>query len=121
MQLMKLSPRPVPDSLPDGPALAGHIRQENQESLAALEKTFQGVSESEADFRPASGEWCAKEILAHLILGERDTTQFIADIAGHREAWYDDFTGNSHPRTSAVVAVYPTITRAARRTKTLHE
>jgi uncharacterized protein YndB with AHSA1/START domain len=107
--LMKLSARPIPDPLPDGPALAEHIRQENQKSLGALEEAFQGASESEADFRPTPGEWCAKEILAHLILGERDTTQFISDIAGHREAWYDDFAGNSHPRTSAVVSGYPTL------------
>jgi uncharacterized protein YndB with AHSA1/START domain len=106
---MRLSPRPVPDPLADGSALADHIHSENQASLSALEEALQGVSESEADYRPDAGEWCVKEILAHLILGERDTTQFIADIVGHRENWYDDFSGNSHPRTSAVVAVYPTI------------
>ncbi len=106
---MKLSPRPVPDPLPDGQALAGYIRNENQASLALLEETFAGVTEEEASFRPAEGEWSAKEILAHLILGERDNTQYIADIVGHRESWYDDFSGNSHPRTSAVVAVYSTV------------
>jgi uncharacterized protein YndB with AHSA1/START domain len=107
--MMQLSPRPVPDPLADGAALAEHIRTENQASLSALEETFAGVTEAEAGFRPAEGEWSAKEILAHLILGERDTTQSIADIVGQRESWYDDFSGNSHPRTSAVVAVYSTV------------
>ena len=40
-----------------------------------------GMSEQQAEFRPGE-EWCAKEVLGHLIGANRGINQQIADMAG---------------------------------------
>jgi len=42
---------------------------------------IEGLTEKQASFRP-EGEWCAKEVLAHLISANRGINQRIAEMAG---------------------------------------
>ncbi len=55
---------------------------------AMLERTagdwsrcLEGLSDQQASFRPA-GEWCAKEVLGHVIVTDRSINQDVAGLAG---------------------------------------
>ena len=58
------------------------------ELIALIERTgvqwsnaLDGMSDHQAQFQP-QGEWCAKEVLNHLITANRGINQTIADLAG---------------------------------------
>lgn len=107
--LMELSRRPLPEIPPTPEALAQAVDVLNTRCIALLEETFAGVSDSEAGFHPAAGEWSAKEILAHLIHGERFTQFDIVDRLTGFERWADDWGGNPDPQVQATVAAYPSL------------
>lgn len=68
---MPLSPRrmpPTPDTL-DG--VLGALKTTMADLDRELDATLDGVTETEADFKPGDGEWNVKEVLAHLIWTER--------------------------------------------------
>ena len=44
-------------------------------------RAIEGLTEEQSSFRP-EGEWCAKEVLAHLISANRGINQRIAEMAG---------------------------------------
>ena len=69
------------------------------------------MSEAEASHRPAPGEWNAKETLAHLIAGERETHVWIADLINCDERWSDNFENptNVPARIGATTAVFSTV------------
>jgi hypothetical protein len=48
---------------------------------ASWSEAIEGMSEQQAEFRPGE-EWCAKEVLGHLIGTNRGINQQIADMAG---------------------------------------
>jgi uncharacterized protein YndB with AHSA1/START domain len=106
---MELSRRPLPDIPPTPEALAGVVEKLYTRCITLLEETFAGVSEAEADFHPAGGEWSAKEILAHLIHGERYTQFDVADRVAGFERWADDWGGNLDIQVQATVLAYPTV------------
>lgn len=106
---MKLSARPLPEIPPTPQALAEVARPLYAETDAALTKCFEGATEEAAERRPLAGEWNAKEILAHLILGERGQRDFIADLAAGEERWYDGLGGNIPAPMSALLAIFPTV------------
>jgi uncharacterized protein YndB with AHSA1/START domain len=106
--LMELTRRPVPDISWEPAGLAGAVRAQYDESLAALEKCFAGVSEAEADFQPAPGEWSAKDVLAHLIEEERNWLATLDDFIGGYERFTDDSGGNIQAHVHAIVAAYGT-------------
>jgi uncharacterized protein YndB with AHSA1/START domain len=107
--IMELSRRQVPDVPFDIPELARRLRARIDESLAEVEKTFAGVSDEEASFRPSAEEWSAKEVLGHLILGEQFTPNFYLSVLQGQEIWSDSFGGNSNELTRAVVAAFSTV------------
>jgi hypothetical protein len=106
---MELSRRQVPEIPFEIPELARRVRARYDESLAELEKTFQGVTEEEASFHPAADEWSAKEVLGHLILGEQFFPNYWLTLLQGQELWSDAWAGNSNELTRAVVVAYPTI------------
>jgi hypothetical protein len=70
---------------------------------------LQGVSEQEASFRPAPGEWTIKEIIAHLLHGERDIQSNIQDIVFSQERVSDGFSNNLDARVRATAAAYDSL------------
>lgn len=48
---------------------------------AAWSSALEGMSDQQAEFKPGE-EWCAKEVLGHLIGANRGINQQIADMAG---------------------------------------
>jgi uncharacterized protein YndB with AHSA1/START domain len=108
---MELSRRPLPDVPPTAAALTEAMRKVYEEGDAALNELFAGVSEQEAEFKPAPDEWSAKETLAHLIIGERETQAWVADLINDDERWSDRFENptNVAARVQATVKVYSTL------------
>jgi uncharacterized protein YndB with AHSA1/START domain len=106
---MELSHRPLPEIPPTPEALAQVVKKLDARCIASLEETFAGVSEAEAGFRPAGNEWSAKEILAHLIHGERYTQFDLTDRVTGFERWADDWGGNPDIQVQATVAAYSTV------------
>jgi hypothetical protein len=107
--LMELSRRPVPDVPFNITELVRRVRARYDESLAALEKTFQGVTEEEASFHPAPDEWSAKEVLGHLVLGDQFFPNYYLALLQGQELWSDGWGGNSNELTRAAVSAYPSV------------
>ncbi len=105
----QLSSRRLPEvpATPDG--LASVLQRTYAEGDAELDQCFEGVSEEAASRQPAPGEWSARQVLAHLITGERDGHNWIGDQIGDQERWSDEYGGNVQARLDAVLAVYPTV------------
>jgi hypothetical protein len=105
---MELSRRPMPEVPPAAEALAAAVRKVYDELDAELAACFAGVSEAEAAHRPAPSEWSAQETVAHLVVGERDTHAWIADLISSEERWSDGFAGNVPARHSGLLAAFQT-------------
>jgi uncharacterized protein YndB with AHSA1/START domain len=106
--IMELSKRPVPDISWNPVELAANVRLEYDNSLTRLAACFKGVSEAEADHEPASGEWSAKQTLAHLIQTERGWIANLDDSVGGYERLADDWGGNLPGHIRATVAAFGT-------------
>lgn len=106
---MKLSRRPIPELAQDIPSLAQMSRRRQEKIQAELDEFFEDVSESEASFKPKPDEWSAKEVLAHLIHGERGYQNWITELVGRQEGHHDDWTGNIQAYINATLAAYPTL------------
>jgi uncharacterized protein YndB with AHSA1/START domain len=106
---MKLSHRPLPEIPWNAKALAEAVSQRNTEIHQELDQFLQGVTEEEASYRPAPTEWCIKEVLAHLIHGERSRQTFIVDLMGGQEPIYDNYSGNVKEQVEATVATFPAL------------
>jgi hypothetical protein len=106
---MELSGRPLPEVPATAEALAEAVRQTYQELDTELSAFLADVSEEEAAHHPAPDEWSVKETLAHLIAGERGFHQWITDLIGDSEPWYDRWGGNVPARHEALLSVYPTL------------
>ncbi len=107
--VMELSKRPIPQVPWDKTALAKEARAKYDQSLAALEAAFEGVTEEEAGKEPMPGEWSAKETLSHLIQNERHWVENLDDVIGGYPRISDDWSGNSTLHTRATAKAYGTI------------
>jgi uncharacterized protein YndB with AHSA1/START domain/uncharacterized damage-inducible protein DinB len=103
---MELSKRPIPDIPWEPKKLAKRAQQSYKESLGKLEACFEGISEAEADYEPAPGEWSAKQTLAHLIHTERNWIANLDDAVGGYERLADDWGGNLLSHIRATVKAY---------------
>jgi uncharacterized protein YndB with AHSA1/START domain len=106
---MELSRRPIRELPQSVQALGEAVHQRYQSLVSELDQFFAGVSEAEAAHKPAPDEWSVKEVLAHLIHGERDGHNYITSVLGGQEYWSDDYAGNLQARISATVSAYPTL------------
>jgi uncharacterized protein YndB with AHSA1/START domain len=106
---MALSRRPIPEIPATSAEISTQLEKRYRETTAELEQLFAGVSQDQARRKPASDEWSAMEILAHLIHGELGWHNYIADILNGQEPLYDDFGSNLHARTAATVEAYDTL------------
>lgn len=108
--LMELSGRPLPELPPNLQELADFYRKRQIEIQQELDEFFEGVTEYEASFQPAHGEWGVKEVMAHLIQGERFWQIWMTELLGRQESHRDDWPGNLQAPIDATVAAYPTLT-----------
>ncbi|MCB9450751.1 MAG: SRPBCC domain-containing protein [Anaerolineaceae bacterium] len=103
---MTLSGRSVPQVPATPEALAAHAHEEHTKLDAELDDLLQGITEAEADHRPAPSEWNIKENLAHLIWSQRWLQFWIFGLNGGdgNVAWPD----NGPLHLLPALAVYPT-------------
>lgn len=109
---MTLAARPLP-AIPQTPhELAEAVRQIYARQFADLQTILAGCSDQEADFHPSETEWSAKEVLAHLIISERNTNEFVVELASGFERVTDAFGENLAGRVPALAKFYPTLAAA---------
>lgn len=105
---MELSRRPLPEIPPTAVAFGKAVHAINVEADGLLDEALQGVTEKEADFKPAPDEWSINEVIAHLIHGERDNQSYINDLVYSQERVSDGYGDNLPARIAATVAAYKT-------------
>ena len=106
---MELSARPMPEVPNSATALADYLRKMYAELNSELWGCFEGVSEEEAGRKPSPDEWSGKEVLAHLLDGERDSHGEITELILGRERLYDSGFGNSDLRVAVTAWSYPRV------------
>jgi uncharacterized protein YndB with AHSA1/START domain len=106
---MTLAKRPLPEIPWTAEALAARISQRNQETIEQLEQLLRAVSEAEASFKPAPDEWSIKQVLAHLLQGERFFQSYLLELVGGQERWSDDYGGNEEVMIQGTLAIYPSL------------
>lgn len=102
---LELSRWPIPEVPANSAELAEHMRRTYAEVQAGLAALVDGLSEAQAERRPAPNEWSVKELLAHFILTERDYQSWVADMLNDRAVNDDlEMRPNVNERLAAVVA-----------------
>jgi len=105
---MELSARPVADVPATAAELAETVSKMYASADDELGSALSGVRDDEAAASPAPGEWSVNEVLAHLVLGERDTHAWLEKLVAGDERAYSLADGNSRLRTQATARVYGT-------------
>jgi uncharacterized protein YndB with AHSA1/START domain len=90
---------PTAQSLSD--AVAGLYKNANAKILEAVE----GASEAQLEHRPAPMEWNVKEVLAHLILSDRDMLTWASSLVQGKEV--AAYNSQAHSRLKGLVTRYP--------------
>lgn len=107
--MMELSRRPIPE-IPDTTAeLSQALEKKYMEVEPQLNDFLDGITEEDANYKPSTDDWSVKEVLAHLIQGERFYHFYIAELVGGQERWSDDYAGNLEASIEATVASYPSL------------
>lgn len=106
---MELSRRPLPEVPESTAELAKAIEMRYRENQQRFEAFLEGVTEEEASYKISPEEWNVKEVLAHLLQGERFYHFYIAELVSGYERWADDYGGNLQAAIDATVSVYPTL------------
>lgn len=106
---LTLSKRPLPAIPATAAELAAALRASFAATDAELDQTLAGVTEAEADYRAAPEEWNVKEIIAHLLLGERDSHQYMVELIASEERPVYGYQGNSLLRIRATATAYGTL------------
>jgi uncharacterized protein YndB with AHSA1/START domain len=108
-EMMELSQRPVPEMPASVSTMAALIEERFAGIEAQLDELLEGVSEAEASYKPARDEWSVKEVLAHLIHGERDGLSYVPDLVDGQARWSDDWADNLSMRVEATLSIFPTL------------
>ncbi len=108
---LTLSARPPAPPLPASAAeLAAAAQSVYSRLIEQFSQHLAGVSEAEAERRPAPNEWNLKELVAHFIACERDFQAWIADMLNDNPTGDSlQFRPNVTPRLQAIVARYPSL------------
>jgi hypothetical protein len=106
---MTLAGRKLPDIPHTAPELLARVAERYARDEAALDAALEGVSDMVASYRPGPEEWNVKQVLAHLIQGERTNQQWIGELIGDLEAAYDGDGANQEARLNATVNAFPTL------------
>ncbi|MFL7894387.1 MAG: SRPBCC domain-containing protein [Anaerolineales bacterium] len=106
---MTLSGRPIPEIPATAKGLADAVANIYQGIETELDKFLSEVSEEEASFKPAPGEWSIKGVLAHFIHGERGYQEYMAELVGGHERFADDYAGNIDEYIEATITAFSSV------------
>ncbi len=108
--------------IPEAPSTAHDMAEKAEDFFNRVDKKlaamFSGQSEAQAAYKPAAGEWSAKEVLAHLIAGMDDTIVWAGTTAASREVV--PWSSNYPPRLKSVLAIFPTTKDLLKELKNKH-
>jgi uncharacterized protein YndB with AHSA1/START domain len=107
---LKLGSFPNPDLPASASELADKVRELNSGIMAAIRKQVEGLSEEQANARPAEGEWSVTELVAHFVLAQRDYQGWVADMLNDIsvEDWLMN-RSNVQARITSLTAVLSTL------------
>jgi uncharacterized protein YndB with AHSA1/START domain len=105
---MVLSGRPMP-KIPTSPATFAFAYQKLVDvDYQELSKVFKNIPDTVAAKKSSKTEWSGKEVIAHLLEGERGWHIYIHQLLFSEELVSDGFADNSNERIVAESAAYPT-------------
>ena len=106
---MTLSRRSIPAIPQTAKELAKAVKKSTTEFDNEFNMLLEKMNDREAEFHPKPNEWNVKQILAHLIHGERNALNYINDILGNQEPLYDDYSGNQEVIIAATISIFPSL------------
>ncbi|MBI4631780.1 MAG: SRPBCC domain-containing protein [Chloroflexi bacterium] len=109
--MLELSQRPLLQP-PANPAEFVELTKKNAAKVGdEIAKLLEGVTEAQAEVRPAPEEWNIKELIAHIICTERDLQSWLADMLNDNQRVSDffEFRPNVNPRLRALVKRYNSV------------
>lgn len=104
--VMELSPRKTPPLPASASSLVEEIRAKYAATDQELFTFLESLTEETAALQPAKDQWSVKQILAHLIHGERDVQSIIYKAVVSEGAYFSD---NIPARIQATLQAYPTL------------
>ena len=102
-----LSERPHPDLPSTAQGLSETLAGIFSSANAKLDELFEDVSDTQAEYRPAPGEWNSKEVLAHVIASERDTIPWVSSYLQGKDTFI--YTSLLPARIKSIQAAFPLI------------
>ena len=106
-QLLKipLTPRQLPELPPNAEFVAHMVKEETGRLMWLIAESCDGLSEADAARRPTANEWSVAEVLAHLILTERDRRYNLDSIFANSQPFEPQVNMAVRPeRLQAVIA-----------------
>jgi uncharacterized protein YndB with AHSA1/START domain len=106
---LKLAQREITSIPKTSLELAAALKGIYNKHFGELGELTKRISEKDASFAPASGEWNIKEIIAHLIHTERYLQESIQMRVFDQEQVSDGYGGNVECRIQATIKAFPTL------------
>jgi len=103
---LTLSAYPVPDVPPTAQDIADKLDDFFQKANQKIEQLLAGKNEAQVEYRPAAGEWNAKEVLAHMIASEGDAIHWLGSYLAAREVY--PYISATPARLKSLMVLYPT-------------
>jgi uncharacterized protein YndB with AHSA1/START domain len=102
---LQLGRFPIPEYPATALGLSEMVCELYAVTMTNLRQQLAGLTEAQAERRPAQDEWSVKELVAHLILTDRDYQSWVADMLNDLavEDWLQ-MSPNVTPRIQALVA-----------------
>lgn len=98
---------PIPEAASSYAAMAEQYRPQREGFVTQLDGLLNGVSEAQAAQKPEPKEWSANEVMAHLILTERNFQNMIGSIV-NEGPWPDGWSTNNDSRINSITQCYAT-------------
>jgi hypothetical protein len=104
---LTLSSYPVPDVPATTQDMADNLDAFFHKANKKIAQLLEGQTEAQTSYRPAAGEWNAKEIIAHMIAAESDSVGWLGSYIAGREVY--PYTSGVPARIKMITSLYPTM------------
>jgi hypothetical protein len=104
---LTLSAYPVPEVPATAQDIADNLADFFKNANQKISQISDQQTEAQIGFRPAAGEWSAKEVIAHMIASENDSLVWLSSYINGREVYA--YTSATPARIKMLLSVYPTM------------